>query len=112
MKPLMKKLTQKFYLPFHVLVLIYSIILISMATMTYAQKWSPEEEVNRRISAIENLNLDRRIAVIETTVQDIKVKVDKGMLDYVQSGGVGLILLKFVFEALTKKKGKSNEALD
>lgn len=99
------KLKQKLFLLFHGSILVYAGILIVMSFAAYAQTWTPSTDFDRRLTNLEGMRIDSRLSVIEATLNDIKVKLDKGLFDYMQSGGIGLILVKYALDVINKKKG-------
>ncbi len=76
-----------------------------MSLASYAQTWDPGRDLERRVGNLEDMRIDSRLSVIESTLSDIRVKLDKGLFDYMQSGGIGLILVKYALDVINKKKG-------
>jgi len=91
-----------------------------MSTVTIAQSSLSTyraDIIEARVEKLEDLNLDRRLAVMENLLQDLKIEVKesskKDMLDWASGGGVGLILLRLGYEAVRnlKKKGNVNDPI-
>jgi hypothetical protein len=83
----------------------YAIVLLAATALTMtieAQNLSQVStlELERRVSNLENLHLDRRLTVLETRLEE----VSKGLLDYMTPGGVALLLLKHIYDATARKK--------
>lgn len=97
---------------FHLLVGAYAVMLILFSAFTpiaRAQKViQVPTDVDRRLDEIEKLNLDHRVTIIETTLQDL---VSNFSWYRVTSGGTGLLLAEAVYRhAKKKKEDDANEA--
>ncbi len=96
---------------FHLLVGAYAVMLTMFSVFTpviHAQHVIPSTEVDRRLDEIEKLNLDHRVTIIETTLQDL---VSNFSWYRVTSGGTGLLLMEAVYRHTKKKKEEDeNEA--
>lgn len=64
-------------------------------------------EIEKRITTLEQLNLDRRLTVIETLLKELNSNTFWGPASM---GGVGILILKEVYMALgRKRKGRQDD---
>jgi len=94
-----------FYL-FHFIVLAFALNLLLFALIPVHAQNSVERELDRRITSIENLNLDHRLTVIETLLNDLK---DESLWHKGSTIGTGLLILERGVWALKKKNDKEEE---
>lgn len=63
-------------------------------------------ELEKRLTAIEQLNLDRRLTVIETLLKEVNSQTVWGPLSM---GGVGLLIFREAYLSLSKKRRSREE---
>lgn len=80
---------------------------LGLVQTVYAQVVSTAE-IARRIDQLEKMNTDHRLTVVETNLEYMK-EHPKDWTDWGTSGGVGLILMKYVYEAMGKRRGRKND---
>lgn len=103
----MKKLLKTLSLPFHILVGAYAVMLMLFSLFSpivHAQhviETITPSELERRLNVLDALNLDHRVTVIETTLQDLINSIGWYKLT---SGGTGLLLMEAVYRHTKKKK--------
>jgi len=99
----MKVWFQAGYLIFHLLVCAYAVALLIGAISVRAQPIQQFEitELERRITSIEALNLDHRLTIIETILNEIN---SQKIFDRLTMGGTGLLIAERVVNTLRKKK--------
>lgn len=97
--------TFNFSVPF---IIVYAMMLIVLPLVpVHAQRPSQQIEVfdgtelGHRMDTIERLNLDRRVTILETIVQDAK---DNSIWYKGSSVGTGILLLEAVFRFISKKE--------
>lgn len=87
-------------LTFHILVGGYALFLLINATLVHAQDPYQLAELQRRIGSIEGLNLDHRLTVLETLLQDVQTS---NFLNRFTMGGTGLLIGERVVAAIRRK---------
>ena len=88
---------------------VYAMMLIVLPMVpVHAQRPTPQQievfdgaELGHRMDTIERLNLDRRVTILETIVQDAK---DNSIWYKGSSVGTGILLLEAVFRFISKKE--------
>ncbi len=104
---LSKRLKSGLHDIFHIFVGAYAVMLtmFSVFTPVHAQRLNEPlispSEVNRRLDDIEKLNLDHRLTITETTLQEL---VSNFSWYRVTSGGTGLLLMEAVYRHTKKKR--------
>jgi hypothetical protein len=100
MAPAMK--TALFYV-FHLIVSAYAILLCVESVNAWAQPIQRFEigELERRVASMETLNLDHRLTIIETKLEEL---ITGKMFDRMTMGGTGLLIAERVVQALRKRK--------
>lgn len=98
----------KIFHAFSPAVVVYAVCLILLPWVPlHAQRPSQQIEVfdgtelGHRMDTIERLNLDRRVTILETIVQDAK---DNSIWYKGSSVGTGILLLEAVFRFISKKE--------
>lgn len=96
---------------FHVLMGAFAVILIATAVFPPARAFGPPQidtptqveihELGRRVETIEALNLDHRLTVIETLLNDLN---NKQWSHWATSAGTGLLILERLVRALQMKE--------
>lgn len=102
----MKNLANALSLPFHILVGAYAVMLMLFSLfgpVVHAQHVTDitPSELERRLNVLDALNLDHRVTVMETTLQDLINSIGWYKLT---SGGTGLLLMEAVYRHTKKKK--------
>lgn len=92
---------------FHASVFLFAcVLLIAPFVQVHAQNHLEVEDLSRRITTLEGLNLDHRLTVIETLLNNLN---DSKWPNGITTGGVGLLIFERVFFAV-KKKVKETES--
>lgn len=95
-----------FWLLFHFAVLQFAIVMMVAAVYPVHAQNPQVEELTRRITSLETLNLDHRLTVIETLLNDIH---GDHWGQQMTMGGTALLILERAVQAFRKKVKEEDE---
>lgn len=86
----------------HTLVSAYVVLLLTLSVAPIRAQSAVQMEINtldKRINAIEGLNIDRRLAVIEQILMDLR---DNNTMHRLTMGGTSLLIAERVYRAVRR----------
>jgi len=91
---------------FHWLVIGYAVVLLWGVFAVQAQSSPQLQELQHRVTSLEELQLDHRLTVIETILRDLQ---SSSLWHQLTMGGTGLLLGERAIAVLRRKKGEEEE---
>jgi len=102
----MKTFKSALFYWFHILVSAYAVLLMMLSLESIVARAQPVEQyqitdLERRVASIEILNLDHRLTIMETILNELNTGK---IFDRLTMGGTGLLITERVVMVLRKRK--------